>query len=201
MASGHKGARAPEQCLHGGGVTGPRSRRARRGNPLGRVRVPLRQKAPRFSRRCCLSRGGIRGGSWPGRSRTRDLPDPAYNRAGDPGARSVTRRARANIVRDTRIAFSRAFRPTNCLVQVVARRPSMRQRIERPTQPASVGAGAQRSESSSRVRGSKARRVCPRVVSRLQKSASVVEAQRSAYPVATGLVDGSLAGRPERARR
>jgi len=36
---------------------------------------------------------------------------------------------------------------------------------ERPTQPASVGAGEQRSESSTRVRGSNARRVCPRVVS------------------------------------
>ncbi len=33
--------------------------------------------------------------------------------------------------------------------------------------------------------------VCPCVVSRLQKSASVAEAQRSAYPVATGRVDGS----------
>jgi len=128
-------------------------------------------------------------------------PDPADNRAGDPGARSVTRRAGANIVRETRIAFSRAFRPAICLVQVVARRPSMRQRIERPTQPASVGAGEQRSESSTRVRGSKARRVCPRVVSRLQKSASVAEAHRSAYPVAMGHVDGSRAGRSERASR
>jgi len=46
------------------------------GSLLGRVRVPLRQKAPRSSRRCCLSRGGIRSGSWPGRSRTRDLQTP-----------------------------------------------------------------------------------------------------------------------------
>jgi len=41
-------------------------------------------------------------------------------------------------------------------------------------------------------------RVCPRVVSRLQKSASVAKAQRSAYPVATGRVDGGPAGRSER---
>jgi len=48
----------------------------------------------------------------------------------------------------------------------------------RPTQPASVGAGEQRSESSARVRGRNACWVCPRVAYRLQKSASGAKAHK-----------------------
>jgi hypothetical protein len=179
-------------------VTGPRSRRARVGHTArsrkGSVAaegtsilptvLPFARRHPKW----------ILAGAKP----YAGSPDPVHDRAGDPGARSATRRARAKLVREARVVFTRTFRPAACLVQVVARRPSARKRVERPTQPASVGAGAQRGESSTRVRGSKARRVCPRVVSRLQKSASVAEAQRSAYPVASERVDGSLADKGPR---
>jgi len=70
-----------------------------------------------------------------------------------------------------------------------------------PTQPASVGAGEQRSESSTRVRGLNARRVCPRVVFRLQKSASGTQTQRSASPVGNGACGrGSNSSESERTR-
>ena len=137
-----------------------------------------------------------------GAQRGAGSPDPAHNRAGDPGARSVTRRARANIVRDTRIAFTRAFRPAACLVQVVTRRPlgaethREGQRNRHRLVPARRGARAPLACEDRRLVG------CARAsYRRLQKSASVAEAQRSAYPVATGHVDGSRAGRPERASR
>jgi hypothetical protein len=70
-------------------------------------------------------------------------------------------------------------------VRVVARRSSTRQRVAGPTQPASVGAGEQRGDSPTRVRGSTARRVCPRVVLRLQKSASDTETHKKRGPLAT----------------
>jgi len=66
-----------------------------------RVRVPARQKAPRSLRRCCPSRGGIRGGSRPDRRVERDSRphDESSRRQGCPeryeeGTRESSKNAR-----------------------------------------------------------------------------------------------------------
>jgi len=174
--------------------------RARTREPsLIRVRVPSRWKAPRslttvspFARRHPrgISASVIRCG----------LSSPTSHRVGDPGARSVPRRAFAASLRGAaQIAFSlsASARDSTCPckwkvsvscghLRIAVRRPSLRQRTIGPTQPASVDAGVQRDESLTRVRRSMARWVCPRVANRLQKSASDTEVQRSALPVGSG---------------
>jgi len=163
-----------------------------------RVRVSARQKAPWSFRRCHPSRGGIRGGPRPDRRATKSsrLHRASSRRPGCPrrhekGTRDIVQERAArlyssastrNLLRPRK--WNTAFASRR--VQVAARRPSMRQRIEGPTQPASVGAGEQRGESPTRVRGSNARWVCPRVVSRLQKSASDAWVQRSVSPGGNG---------------
>jgi hypothetical protein len=137
---------------------------------------------------------------------TRGSPDLTTNRAGDPGARSVTRRARATSSKSARLAFTRTLRPATCLVhasgtrrtRVVACRswlagPRCGNASTRPTQPASVGAGEQRGESPTRVRGSVARRVCPRVVSGCRSRQATPRPREACHPLATGRVDGGPA--------
>jgi len=120
-----------------------------KGQPVGRVRVPVRWKAPRSSQRHCLSRGGVRDGSWPERSRAR-VSRPREQSRRRPGCPERHEEGTRDVVRDTRIAFSRAPRPATCLAGGRGSQASVRQRIERPTQPASVGAG----NSRARVEGS-----------------------------------------------
>jgi len=60
----------------------------------GHVRVPLRWKAPRSIRGWRSSRGDTQGGSRPGQGGAK-APGFAASWLGDPGARSVSRRARA----------------------------------------------------------------------------------------------------------
>jgi hypothetical protein len=158
-------------------VTRPRSRRARRSNPpvaygfhYGRRHLDLPNG---IALRGVVSEVDL---GW--REKTRGDPSLAPTRAGDPGARGATRRARATSSKSAQLAFTRALRSAICPVHASGTRRAqavacrswlagflMRQRIARPTQPASVGAGEQRGESLTRVRGSNARRVCPRVVS------------------------------------
>jgi len=85
-------------------------RRRRDGSPIrvraeepssARARVPIRNKAPRSLRRWRSSRSGIRGRSRPAHE-GRGTPTLASDRAGDPGARSATRRARATFVQSAR---------------------------------------------------------------------------------------------------
>jgi hypothetical protein len=65
----------------------------------------------------------------------------------------------------------------------------------RPTQPAPVGAGEQRGESPTRVRGSNARRVCPRVVSGCRSRQAAPGSREACLPLAAGRVDGDLSPR------
>jgi len=158
-----------------------------------RVRVPARQKAPRSFRRRDLSRGRIQGGSRPAGKRL-GFPDRGRSRAGDPGARDVTRRVRATSSRARASPSLERLGPRFVLPRkwiaaresrrkrIAARRPPSGQPDDGPTQPASVGAGVKRSESSTRVRGLAARSGVPARRLRLQKSTNDAEAQRSANP-------------------
>jgi len=136
----------------------------------------------------------------------RSTPNFAANRAGDPGVRSATRRARA-------ISFKNARSPSlehsdprlapSTQVERDARRavtcgswlagPLCGNASWRPTQLASVGAGEQRSESPARVRGSNARRVCPCVVQGCRSRQAKPRLREARFPVAKGRADGGLA--------
>jgi len=153
----------------------------------------LRKKAPRSSRRCCLSRGGIRGGSWPGRACAR-FPDLANNRVGDPGARSATRRACATSFAKRAIAFTRALRPAICLVQTRGSQgarcgnASRGQRSRHRLVPAHGGARAPLACEDRRLAG------CARAsYSGCRSRQASPRLKRSAYPIATGRVNGSMA--------
>jgi len=163
-----------------------------------RVRVPPRQKAPRSSQRCRPSRGGIRQGPRPGRRNARDSrPHDESNRR--PGCSRRYEQGTREIVEDRAYVLARGPRPTVCLVHASGTRRA-KARAYRPWLAGSrcgnapgnqrswtsVGASEQRGESPTRVRGSNARRVCPRVDEWLQKSASNAEAQRSATPAGNG---------------
>jgi len=76
----------------------------------------------------------------------------------------------------------------------------MRQRVTGPTQPASVGAGEQRGESPTRVRGSMARRVCPRVVTGCRSRRATPRPTRSAARWQRTRERGSSSNGPERVR-
>jgi hypothetical protein len=106
-----------------------------------RVRVPARQKAPRLFRRCPPSRGGIKEEPRPARRVTRSSrPHHQSNRR--PGCPRRHEKGTRDIVQEraSRLSSSASAhdlpRPrkwnTSCAsrrVQVVARRPPMRQRI------------------------------------------------------------------------
>jgi len=133
------------------------------GQPPGRVRVPLRQKAPRsrsavaFREAASVSRilaGATTGGP----------PDLTHIASGDPGARNATRRARA-------ISFAKRASPSlersgprlarvrPCTSPLAGPRYGNASKGQRML--ASVGASEQRSESSARARGLKARQGVP----------------------------------------
>jgi len=164
----------------------------------GRVRVSSRQKAPRSLRRCRPSRGGIQERPRPERRATRSTRPrhDSSRRRGCPerhekGTRESSKNARTPLLErpDPRTTSStpsgtRRAKAVACRPWLAG--PRCGNASEGPTQPAPVGAGEQRGESLTRVRGSIARRVCPRVESRLQKSASFAEAQRSTPPAGNG---------------
>lgn len=176
--SGEKGARVPRAMPPRRRRDGAAVQARTREQSPGRVRVPSRQKAPWSFRRCRPSRGGIRGGPRPERRTSRFNPDHEANRAGDPGARGVTRRARATSSKErANHAFARTPRPAIRLVRasgtrrsesrrerITARRPPVWQRTgEADATWHRLVPGEKRGESSTRVRGSAARRVCPYV--------------------------------------
>lgn len=128
------------------------------------------------------------------------------SRAGDPGARGSTRRARA-IVKSARSPSSSApardlLRPRKwnatvkagaCRLRLAGSRCGNAPRSQRSRHylvvlPRATGR-RQRGESLARARGSTARG-CVRASNRLQKSANDAEVQRSAIPLAKGRVDG-----------
>jgi hypothetical protein len=178
-----------------------------------RVRVSARWKAPRLRLGDASFREAASAASLGLRGATRDVPELAPIRAGDPGARNTPRRAFATFVQQRlpssdglvhdlpgprQWSAARASRRT----QVVARRLPVRQRTEQPTQPAPTGAGQQRGpprlHSRARIEGSSgvpARRTgC-----RNRRAASQV--QRSAVSPATGSVNGDRARSVERLDR
>jgi len=160
---GKKGAIALEQC--------PLRRRrdgatvkARTKEPSSvRVRVLSRKKASRSFQRRQPSRDGAREGPWPKRnmmwpSRPRHVSNrrPGCPGRDEKGTREIVQRARVlpfSSGPDSQSAFPRKWISTRASRrhQTATHRLSMRQRITEPTQPASVGAGVQRSESSTRV--------------------------------------------------
>jgi len=189
-----KGAEAPEQCFAKRRRNGASIRARTEESSTARVRIPTRQKAPRSVRRHHPSRDGVRGGPWLTR-RTAKSPDFVANRAGDPGARGTTRRTSAVSFDNTRHVFARMSRLATCpdhvsgarRTQVVVNRlrlaghpygnVSVGQRNRHRLVPVSSGAKAPLAcEDRTLVR------VCPRVVSRLQKSASDAQVQRSVSP-------------------
>lgn len=116
------------------------------------------------------------------------------------------RRARANRSKNARSPSLRRFGPRFALSTQVERNvrkhvacgpwlagPRCGNVSRRPTQLASVGAGEQRGESPTRVRGSVARRVCPRIVTGCRSRQAPLRLRKSTYPLATGRVNGSLA--------
>lgn len=138
--------------------------------------------------RCRLSRGDIRFPDL-GRSDDGRLSIPRANRLRRPGCPERHEEGTYAIVREARLAFSRALRPATCPgspVYVAARRASVRKRIERPTH-AGIGwcrrAAERKLHSRAKIDGSKGVPVCR---NRLQKSASDAEVQRSATPVGSG---------------
>jgi len=123
----------------------------------------------------------------------RGSPDLANDRAGDPGARDATRRVRATSFAKHASSSLERFGPRLALRRSWLADPrcgnaSNGKRSRHRLVPARSGARAPLAREDRRLV-----RVCPRVVFRLQKWASVAEAQGSAYPVATERVDGSLA--------
>jgi len=127
------------------------------------------------------------------------------SRAGDPGARGSTRRARA-IVKSARSPSSSApardlLRPRKWNATVKAGAGCGSQALGAATHPRSqrsrhylvvlprATGRRRRGESLARARGSTARG-CVRASNRLQKSANDAEVQRSAIPLAKGRVDG-----------
>jgi len=126
--------------------------------------------------------------------RARGHPTPRTIAPATKGARSAARRARAK-------SFAKRASPS--LERFGPRLASCRSWLaglgaethRRPTQPASVGAG------NSRARIGRLAWVCPRVVSKVAESRQAApRLKRSAYPVATGRVNGSLANGSERPR-
>jgi len=126
--------------------------------------------------------------------RARGCPTPRTIAPATKGARSATRRARAK-------SFAKRASPS--LERFGPRLASRKSRLagldavtpRRPTQPASVGAG------NSRARIGRLARVCPRVVSKVAEGRQASpRLKRSAYPVATGRVNVSLANGSERPR-
>jgi len=106
-----------------------------------RVRVPARQKAPRFLRRCRPSRGGIRGESRPERRAARDSR-PRDESSRWHGCSKHCEKGTRQFVQERALAFAQVLRPTVCLVHAsgtrraksrrvrnVARRSPVRQRI------------------------------------------------------------------------
>jgi hypothetical protein len=139
------------------------------------------------------------------------LPDHGANRTGDPGARGVTRRARATSSKErANQAFARAPRPVIRLVRAsgARRSESRRERIAARRSPVwrrtgeadatwhRLVPGEQRSESPTRVRGLAARRACPYVETVAEIGERRPRPREARYPLATGHVDGgpALAG-------
>jgi len=175
-----------------------------------RVRVPVRQKAPRSLRRRRPSRGGVQREISAGTTRREGPPTFTPHRAGDPGARGATRRARAISSKSARFAFARALRPAIRLVRASGTRRTQVGAYgswlagprcgNAPSEADATGIGWCRRVAGrkphSRARIGRLDRVCPRVVFRLQKSASGAETPRSATPVGNG-ARGREPGPPE----
>jgi len=163
----------------------------------------VRRKAPRLFRRCCPSRGGIRGEPRLGRrafGSSRPIGDsnrrPGCPKLHEEGTRDTRQRARGS-------AFARELRPVSCpvhasgtrrassrCVQLAVRRPPVRQRTSGQRNrhrlvPASSGAKAPLACEDRRLVG------CARASIQV---AEVGERRRGpekrAYPLAAGHVDG-----------
>ena len=175
--SGEKGARVPRAMPPRRRRDGAAVRARTREQSPARVRVPSRQKAPWSFRRRHPSRGGIRGGPRPERRASRFFQTtgriepvtrvPGASREGHARHRQKSARTRPLLERlGPRFASSAQAERVGVKAGVSGSRlagPRCGNAPERPTQPASVGAGEQRGESSTRVRGSAARRACPYV--------------------------------------
>jgi len=135
------------------------------------------------------------------------FPDPGANRAGDPGARGVTRRARATSSRARASTFSRAPRPaqtaSSTQVEHTVRKPGCAVRGS-PAPHAATRRKGQRNwhrlvPASSGAKASLACeerqlvRVCPRVDIGCRSRRTRPEVQRNAIPLANGRVDGDQA--------
>ena len=135
--SGEKGARVPRAMPPRRRRDGAAVRARTREQSPARVRVPSRQKAPWFFRRCRPSRGGTRGGPRPERRASRFIQT---TRQIEPVTRvpGASREGHArHRHKSARFAFARAPRPVIRLVRAsgARRSESRRERIaaRRPT--------------------------------------------------------------------
>lgn len=129
------------------------------------------------------------------------------NRAGDPGARSVTRRACAISSRARCSAFARALRSVTglrprkwdatCESRRVSGRGSLARGAATHRWVYATGTCSCRRvvgrKPSTRVRGSTARRVCPRVEFGCRSRRAKPRSRQALSPLATGRVDGDPA--------
>jgi len=135
--------------------------------------IPIHQTVSPFARRHPIF------GSWPGRTRA-GISNLANNRTGDQGCPKRHEEGTCEIVRETRLAFSRALRPATCVVQVRGSLVSARKRVAANA----TGIGWCRQfacEDRAARSGVPARRI-----QGCRKSASVAEAREKRVPGGNG---------------
>jgi hypothetical protein len=172
----------------------------------GRVRVPARQKAPRSFQRCHPSRGGIQEGPRPERRDERDSR-PHDESSRRHGVLETLRGGHARIVQDRAfclcsgasahgLSCPRKWNATcaSRRERTVARRPTMRQRIEEAN---ATGIGWCRRVAGrkphSRARNERSSGVPARRQKGCRSRQATPRLREACLPLATGCVDGSLA--------